>query len=809
MISILTTMPPQPTTVSARRPLDVWTLRFLFASVVLALVAITPTMRLDATVSKTFILAVGTIITLAAYIVTRLSRGTVVVPPLALVGALWLPAVAYVFSSAFSGVPFSSAFWGTALEPDTLGFILSVAVLGTLSALVLRRPEEFRSFVKTAGVVFAGLTFVQIAIILVGQVSPGTVSPAFSLLGSFQDLAQFLGLGIIGSLITYRFIDLPTRAARVLMAATLFALLIVAVANSPIVWVLIALVALGLFIEAVMMRKGAVDDAEFTNVTLLTEESVAQDTGRRPIGLTLAILAVAVFFLIGSNISAAMANGLKINVASVSLSWPSTFSVARQSLSGHPLFGAGPGSFGSEWLKYRDPAINTTIFWNTDFGYGIGFIPTSIVSTGVLGLLAWLAFIGLFVVLGIRMLVRQTPRDAYTRYTAVLSFVGALYVIILMVFAVPTGSLIAAAFVLLGLFASTARYAGDARQRGIIFSQTPRLGFVIVFVLTLALFGSVVVAYSVVGRYLALVDLSKANVAYAAGDLTTAEERAQSSLGFAALTPAYQAQANIALVRLRQIIASTTIPAAQAQQNFQAALTTGINAALTAMRISPSDYQNWLLLGNLYAQAVPLNVDKAYENAKMAYEKARDLNPTSATIRFTLAQLDIAHKDMNSARDNLKKAIELKQDYLNAIFLLSQVEVQDGNLKGALDSAKAAAYFAPKDPNVLFQLGVLSAAGADFDSAKAALTTAIDVSPEFANARYFLAAVLAKQGDYAGAAAQIEKIADLSADNASRVASLLTQLKAKKNPFPANLLTLPTAPVQQETSDSASRRPAK
>ena len=788
---------PLQSNVSDRRPLDVWTVRILFACAALALVLVTPSLALDASVSKTFVLAFGAVITLAAYIVTRLSRGTIVVPPMALVGALWLPVVAYALSATFSGGSFANGLWGTALEPDTLGFMIAVATIGSLTALVLRRVEEYQSFTKVAAIIFVGVTFVQTAIVLLGQVVPNTINPGFSLLGSYQDLANFLGLGIVATLVAFRLTDIPRRSQRILTAALVLALLIVAIANSTLVWTLIALVSLAFFIEAVMMRKGAVDDAEFTNVTLLTEETVAQDTGHRSIGLNLSVLAVAVFFLIGSNISAVLANSLKINALSVSLSWSSTIDVARHTIQSSPLFGSGPSTFGAQWMKYRDPALNTTQFWTAQFGYGIGFIPTSIVTTGILGIIAWLGLITLFVMSGVRVLIRQTPKDPYVRFVSIMSFVSALYLLALMIFTVPMSGLIALAFVVTGLFASTTRFATLARQRGIIFSQSPRLGFVVVFALTLSLFGSVVMAYSLMGRYIALLDVAKANAAFDAADLSEASRYAQTALGLAPLAPAYQTQAGIALVQLQQIAASTTMPATQAQQAFQTALTAGIDAALTATRVAGNDYRNWLLLGNLYAKAVPLNVDKAYDSAKMAYEKARDLNPTSAPIHLSLAQLDIAHNDLKSAREHLKKAIELKQDYLNAIFLLSQVEVQDGNLKGALDSARAAAYFAPKDPNVLFQLGVLAAAGGDLESAKNVLLAAIDVSPQFANARYVLAAVLAKQGNLTAATEQVQAIADLSPDSAARVAPMLSQLKAKKNPFPANLLTIPSSPVQK------------
>jgi cytochrome c-type biogenesis protein CcmH/NrfG len=241
---------------------------------------------------------------------------------------------------------------------------------------------------------------------------------------------------------------------------------------------------------------------------------------------------------------------------------------------------------------------------------------------------------------------------------------------------------------------------------------------------------------------------------------------------------------------MNQIAASSTIAAADAQKAFQAALSNGINAALTATRIDPNNYQNWLALGNLYAQAVPLKVEGAYDSAKTAYDKAAALSPTNPQIPYIVAQLDIANGDAKSAEDALKQAVSLKQDYTAAIFLLSQLYVQDGNVKDALASAEAAAYFTPNNSNVLFQVGVLRAASNDLPGAAAALQAAVAANPQFANALYFLAAVLAKQGDMKDALTQMQAIAALSNENAQAVASQIAQLEAGKNPFPANLLTV-------------------
>lgn len=784
-------MPPQQSVaVPRKRSLDTITTWALIATVVAALFIVIPSESVTVLMTKAFVLAAGTLITLALYILARLGRGNVIFPPSVLLGVLWLPIVAYLLSAAFSGVSFNNALWGIALESDTLGFMLSAAVLGTLSALVLRRPEQYDLFLRVGAYVFGLIALLQTLIIILGQFTPSTISPTFSLIGSLNDLASVLGLGVVGILITMRFMELSQRSYRALMLCGAIALFVLAVANSSLVWVLIALVSLGLFVEAVMRRGSRSTDSDLEEVTVMDEAPLESAEGSHSLVLPLAVLAVSLFFLIGGTLGSALANALNISVLNIRPSWQSTLTIAQQTYESNPVFGSGPGTFGIEWLKHRDATLNSTVFWNVDFTSGIGFIPTSFVSTGIIGVLAWLIFLGLFIVLGLRMLLRYTPQDAFTRYVAIMSFIGSLYLFTIAIFDLPGAVVLALAFVFAGLFISTMRFSSRGQQWGVVFARSPRLGFVIVFSLTILLLSSVVAAYSLVEHAIATKDLLKASTALATGNLDSADAAVQSSITFVPSAAAYQLQAGVANARLNLIAASSTMEKTAAQQAYQTALSSGINAALTATKLSPTNYQNWLVLGDLYAQAVPLGVSGAYDSAKTAYEKARELNPTNPQISYTVAQLNIANNDTAAAQAELKNAIGLKQDYTAAIFLLSQLQVRDGKVADALASALAAAYFTPDNPNILFQVGILYAAQNDFTNAAVALSAAVSANPDFANARYFLSAVYAKQGDMTSALAQMQAIADMSSANAAAVASQLESLKTGKNPFPANLLTI-------------------
>ncbi|MGE5541327.1 MAG: tetratricopeptide repeat protein, partial [Bacillota bacterium] len=778
----------------------------------LASVAFIPVQTIPFIYTKISVLAIGGLVALVFYILARLRRGNVIVPPMALLGAAWIVPLAYLLSSLFSGVSFGSAFFGTDLESDTFGFVVLMAALATLTALAFRRGPHYRAFFKGAAIVYALVLVAQVAFVLVGKIAPSVVTPTVNLVGTFTDLGMVVGLGIVLSLLALRFLTITGRFRLFLYVAGGVGLAVLALVNSQLIWGLVALVALGLFIESIMKKRGDADDSDFDGVAVVSGERMidAPDTESSSLAAPLVTLLISIFFLIGgSTIGNALVTAFNASVLDVRPSWQSTFDVGSHTFATSPIFGSGPGTFGQQWLKFRDQSLNNTIFWNIDFTSGIGYIPTSFVTTGVIGVLAWLAFLGLFLFFGIRALLFRTPSDAFMRYVSLASFTGAAYVLVLSILTVPGPMVLMIGYLMLGVFISSLRYGRERREFGVIFARSPRIGFVIVFGLTLLLLASVVAAYVVVERYLADVSYANATVKYASGDLAGATTAVNRSILFAPSERAYQLAAAIGIGRMRQIVADTTLAPSDAQQQFQAALTGGIQAGATATRLWPKNYQNWVMLGNVYETVVPLNIEGAYENAKAAFEQAETLSPTNPTLPFTMAQLEIAKGNAQAAEDDLGKAITLKRDYTQAIFLLSQLQAQEGKAKEALQAAEAAAYFAPNDPTVLFQVGILRSANGNTDGAIEALSKAVQINPQYANAHYFLGVMYAIKGQYDKALTELSTVAAYSPENEKAVADDIAALKAGKNPFPASrlgALGIPQANINEPAN--ASPKPA-
>ena len=340
-------MPPQsPVAASRRLSLEQGTVWALAATLVLSFLIVIPASSFPLSPTKSFVLAAGALATLAVYILARLSRGNFILPPPTLLLVLWLPTLAYAFSTVFTGGSFTTAFWGSAFQNDSLGFMLTLSLLGTLAALAVRRPEQYRLFFRVATGLLGAIVLVTALIIVVGQTAPHLISPAFSIIGSNKDLAAILGFGVIAILLATRSLELGVRSLRALLAVGVVALALLAILNVPLIWSLVALVALGLFVEAIMGRRPQIiAEIDFDDAALLVEETSADTGGARPFVVPLVVLAVALFFLIGSTLGGALASMLHVSTVDVRPSWQSTLEVGRHVYSTSPAFGSGPPPF--------------------------------------------------------------------------------------------------------------------------------------------------------------------------------------------------------------------------------------------------------------------------------------------------------------------------------------------------------------------------------------------------------------------------------------------------------------------------------
>jgi len=706
------------------------------------------------------------------WFIARLLEGTVHVPRSLLFYATALLPLAYLLSLLVSGFSMSSLV-GQGIEQDTLAATVIWFSAFALSAMLLYgNPAAIRLSIQaflgglTVLLVFQSLYALFPAWFSLGGLLTGETVNVF---GSWHDLGIIAGLALFlaATLLASGFAAAWLRIIlAILGVASLFVLVLVHFQD-------IFFATAGLFALAsiVIVRAGT------THAGLSYARAFR---GAAPFALAAVLLGAAGF--VGANVWEKLPERINIVQTEVRPSWQGTFDTARQSLQAPRdlVFGSGPNSFVREWGKNKPAEVNLTPFWNADFSYGVGIIPTSIFTAGLFGILAWgaiaLALLGL---VG-RYVGEMRPLSA-SRVLFGLSLLGVVYLLGYHLIYTPSTAVTSTLFLLMGLLVATA--AGDQPARVLrlgAFGAGESVRLIIILALVLAGIASAVL----IGREI-VSNLFVNRAAYVFQN-TSDVAQAGSNIGTAlVISPdndrAHRAAAELGVVRLGEMIKANAQDEAS-RTALQETLQSTIQHGLTAVSINEDNYQNWLLLAQVYADLAGVNIEGSLDAAKNAYQKAFEASPKNPLPKLRLAQLAAMSGDRGAARTYLQEAIALKQDFAAAYYLLSQVEASDGNGDAAVQAASAAVQLVQEDPLGWFNLGYILYLGGEYNAAAQALQNAIQRAPDYSNALFYLGLSAYQLGEKETAAQIFDRIAALNPQEAW-VPQVSANIRAGKEPM--------------------------
>ena len=741
----------------------------LMLSVVLLLpLAALPSAWLPLDGVKMLFFAVPTLAALILWAIARLNTGTLAIPRTYLLVAAPLLALATCISALFSG-DVSHALVGFGLERDTtLAVCTFIAALLT-TALVVRHPSHVVRLQQAALGAFAVLGIFHVLRLTFGgeAILPTLFSTdvTTSLLGSWSDLAVFSGLLVVLALSALALLRTAAFVRGVLYVALGIALLLLAIVNLATIWtillVMVCVLALYLFSEASYDRE--------------TQKFTPRLPLKRLVPSAVVMLISIVFILAGAGIGERISQTFNVFFLDVRPSWEGTVGIGASVYQENPFFGVGPNAFERAWVAHRPLAVNETNFWDADFTFGVGYIPTAFVTGGLFVGIAWLLFLAAFCYLGFRMLARRLA-DARYLYIVVSSYIAACYLLITMIVHVPQTAMLAYTFIFIGIAIAVARISGAIQTRTIDTNSGYGEGLALmgVSVVIVVLSFGALVTYT--ERTYASAVLARAVSVANAGNLDQASALASRAVLFGNDTRVAQLQTRIGITRLAATIQDDTLEPEALQARFQEELTQTIQAARAVVSADTQNYSSWMLLGDVYAELIPLNIEGARESAIESYQEAQARNPQHPAIPMRLARLALAAGNTQEAAAHAQEAIALKSNYTDAYFLLSQIAIQDGNTQEAIATTEAAVLLRPDNTGLLFQLGLLQYSAGAFDRAIAVLERAVSIDPNYANALYFLGLAYDQTGNQAGALAAFERIAALNPDNEEvrRIVAALT-----------------------------------
>lgn len=726
--------------------------------------------------SKAILLYSSVLVSAFLWLLGVLRSSQIKIPKSSLLAALAAVALTWLFASLFSGNAAISLL-GKVYDIDTFSVIAFAALLMFLSSILFQSEKRIFTFYFLLFISsFFLFLFQFLHIVFKIDIIPFKVfqSVISNPLGGWNDFAVFFGfIGLI-SLAFFEFFKLEKWMKLVLFILLVFSMLSMMTVNFLAVWIIFGFFALVFFVFLLYrlfflsQREGGVDPRKFLSLSLF-------------------VVIISAFFIYDhiqaknnndNGIGGKIGVTFNANTLTVRPSWLSTWNISKQVIKSDPVLGSGPNTFLYDWFKFKPAEINKTIFWNTRFSSGIGYLPSVLATTGLLGGLTIIGFFFFFLSYGAKII--SNGQHNLSGSLALVSFLGAAYLWAFNIFYAPGLTILVLAFMMTGITVAIMARNGKMEVVKLSFLNNTKTGFISILITILFLIGSVYLTYSYSRKFLALHyyggALEDFNVN---GDLDTAEKKLTQAIRADAQDEYLRALSEINLIKTGEIVADSapkenTI--ALFSENFGAA----IKNAQEATKINSLDPINWMQLGRVYGSVVSLNIEGADEQAIYSYSQAANYAPFDPAPLLASAKVKVGSRKIKEARDYIKLSLNVKPDFAPALFLLAQIEAQEGNLKEAILKTEQVASLSPNDIGVFFQLGLLYYQDNNLDPARLVFERAVELSPDYANARYFLGLIYDKKNMKEQAIEQFEKILTTNADN-EEIIKILSNLRSGKS----------------------------
>ncbi len=478
--------------------------RFAFVATVILLPFIfIPFSTINTFAVKGALLTIGVTISVLAFAIARFVDGELTFPKTRINVTLILILLATLLSAVFSPTFYKSMF-GLSFEVGTFSSILSLALLYFLGVNYTSDDKTRNQIIRGIFIAFlvAFITIVATVIFsgnaLFANIFKGLVGG--TLVGSWTDFGIFSAVIVLFS-VCYSALGKQSMGRTVMYwISIVLGLLVLALVNITTLWVIVGLFSLVFFVYTVSLshRPGALDNTEKQH--------------RLPVTAFLVVVVCILFTLGNSIVGTVLSSRLGFVSDYVQPSASATALVYKGQSVGNPLravLGVGPARFTEAWMRFKPLDINNSGYWDTAFPSGFGTVMTMAVTTGAVGFIAWIFFLLIYFVTGIRVLLSQLKTEYFDSTLVTTFFVSAfLWVVHLLIVSNITIFVLA--------FTMTTLFVGSLISRKIISVSTstylkdPRNSFFAILLLICIMIGSIVSLYFSTIKVISIVYFTKA-----------------------------------------------------------------------------------------------------------------------------------------------------------------------------------------------------------------------------------------------------------------------------------------------------------
>ena len=658
-------------------------------------------------------------------------------------------------------------FWGRDFGFDNSISLISLFLLFFLGTFVFDKIKNVSVTYVSLWVSSLIVILFSIVLILIPNIVPDFgffFSNTTNTIGKWFDLGVFTGLFLIFNLVSLEFLKVTKKIKIALCASLVLSLVLLFIIGFSELWLVVGIISLIFFIYF-----------------LVVSRSDRKNKNNLPVSSLVVLVISFVVLISGLSLNFKAQELLEIDFVDYRPGAVATYQIIKESVKENPVLGQGSASFSNNWVKNKPDGINLTELWNIDFRYGYGLIPTYFATTGILGILSWILFLGMFVYLGFMSLFRKYENNT-SKYIITSSFIASFYLWLMNFIYIPSYVTLSLTFIFSSIFVASLYREKMINVKTFAISKNPKYGFLYIFFIVAVLISSITVAYNIAEKFASKIYERQSLVALQENNLVLAEQKMISSLSLD--------QNDNSLKSLSGIQQSI---AAQSQNNqqlsetdrgtiFENYISNSIQAASAAVEYDPTNYSNFYFLGDLFTNIISLQVEGVSERAEEFMNQARELNPKNPQIPLALARIAFATNDLEKSKGLINEALGVKSNYTDAVYLLSQVNVQEGEVETAIENVRLTTIIRPNDPVTFFQLGLLQYQNEDFEAAVNSFESAVIRNPFYLNAKYFLGLGYDRSGREQDAINQFIDLSQLNPEN-QEIKFILENLQNGLAPF--------------------------
>ncbi|MEN9852596.1 MAG: hypothetical protein RI996_539 [Candidatus Parcubacteria bacterium] len=725
---------------------------------------------------KYFFLYICAVIASSAYLLARRADKKVSLPSkLSIVSIALLPIVSIV-ATVFTG-RFSQSVIGYGVESST---VLSIILFVTLAFLAFEYSREKKAVTKALQLIALSYVVVlayQILRFVLPEnwLSFGQFTGPFStLLGKWNDLAIYTGMILIAVFFSIK--KISHKKQYIALALSIILLTVLHIVSFILLWPVLIAVLLCIVVA---------DSVHKNKITLLSKGGL---TTYRLIGLISALIAIIyVTVLIQSVRLNSVGNILRPNLYNLVYALPNSLGQAPQEaipsasmtadifvqeVKHNPVFGTGPNRFSEAWAQYKKTEVSQSPYWNSEFTYGSGYFPTLAVSTGILGLLAILLFIGTL----FWNIYKAIFSGTLSKNDNIIVF-STLYLLILSIIYVPSIPLIVYLFLGIG-------YTYSLGKKTDISLASTKMKLLILAKISAVIILAFFVGYLLAKEYIAAYYYQKAVLAIRIEkNIDTADTFLQKAIQTNPKDIYYRAYSDLAILKAQAIIESQTQSSAeissQAREAATAQITIAQEYADKAILKYPENYFNYIFAAYIY-QYNATQIDKTIE----LYKKSLELYPNNPNAYIGLAKAVATTNNIKETKEYIQKALTIRPTHTDSLLAAAELTLQDKDTNGALELLARAYTSDTSRVDILFQIASIQfELQNNVQEATQTILFAVNSHPESIDAKYTLAILYAKQEKFKDAANILSEIVKRDEKAKSALEPLISELLQNKDPF--------------------------